>query len=84
MMQSSPAATSRDKPRPVEPIQYYSVELTPLEDGRVSVGIGATFCEAIDDDGYELVNIDVASGRADSIDHALAMIREAVVSTMQH
>jgi hypothetical protein len=84
MMQSSPAAPSRDPPRLVAPIQFYSVELTPLEDGHVSVGIGATLCQAVDDESYELVNMDVASARVDSIDQALAMIREAVVSTMQH
>ena len=49
---------------------------------QVAVGIGATICEAIDDEDFELVNMDVASARVASIDQALAVIRDAVISTM--
>jgi hypothetical protein len=56
--------------------------LTPLADGHVAVGVGATVCEATDDTEFELVHMDVASERVASIDHALAVIRAAVVSTM--
>jgi hypothetical protein len=81
MMQSSLLATSRGELRP-PPIQFYSVEIMPLADGRMSVGVGATFCETVDDDDFELVNMDVASARVDTIDEALAVIREAVASTI--
>jgi hypothetical protein len=79
-MQTNPSATDRG-PSPPPPIQFYSIELTPLADGHVAVGIGATFCEAADDE-FELVHMDVANQRVASIDHALAVIRDAVVSTM--
>jgi hypothetical protein len=58
------------------------VELTPLAGGRVAVGIAATLCEAVGDDDFELVNMDVASARVDTIDQALAVVRDAVVSTL--
>jgi hypothetical protein len=81
MIQSSTSAIDRGLPPPGPPIQFYSIELTPLADGHVAVGIGATFCEAADDD-FELVHMDVANERVDTIDQALAVIREAVVTTM--
>jgi hypothetical protein len=80
-MQPNPAATSSGQPRP-PPIQFYAVEITPLADGRVFVGVGATICEPVDDADFELVNMDVASARVDTIDQVLAVIREAVVLTM--
>jgi hypothetical protein len=80
-MQTSPAAAS-GKPPPLPPIQFYSVELTPLEGGRLAVGVGATICESVDDAEFELVHMDVASQRVDTIDQALAVIRDAVTSTM--
>jgi hypothetical protein len=46
-----------------------------------AAGIGATFCEAADDE-FELVHMDVANERVDTIDQALGVIREAVVTTM--
>ena len=82
MMQPNSAATIRGQPRHVPPIQFYAVEITPLADGRVFVGVGATICETVDDDDFELVNMDVASARVDTIDEVLAVIREAVVTTM--
>jgi hypothetical protein len=57
------------------------VEITPLADGRVFIGVGATICETVDDDDFELVHMDVAAARVDTIDQVLAVIREAVVST---
>jgi hypothetical protein len=80
-MQTNLAGPSPGQPRP-PPIQFYAVEITPLADGCVFVGVGATICEPVDDDGFELVNMDVASARVDTIDQALAVIREAVASTM--
>jgi hypothetical protein len=80
MMQPSAVAPSPASRSP--PIQFYSVEIMPLADGRMSVGVGATICETVDDDDFELVNMDVASARVDTIDQALALIREAVASTL--
>jgi hypothetical protein len=80
MMQASPAPPSPASRPPA--IQFYSVEISPLADGRMSAGIGATICETVDDDDLELVNMDVAFARVDTIDEALAVIRQAVASTM--
>ena len=80
-MQQSLAGSSGGEPRP-PPIQFYAVEITPLADGRVFVGVGATICETVDDDDFELVNMEVASARVDTIDQVLAVIRDAVTSTM--
>jgi hypothetical protein len=79
MMEPSPAAPSAAS-RP--PIQFYSVQLMPLSDGRMSVGVGATLCETVDEADFELVNMDLASERVDTIEAALTVIRLAVASTM--
>ena len=55
-------------------IQYYSIELAPMADGRLYVGVTATICEH---EG-ELDCMDMGSGRVDSIDKALMVIREAI------
>jgi hypothetical protein len=81
-MMQTPATTNPASRPP--PIQFYSVEIMPLADGRMSVGVGATICETVDDDDFELVNMDVASARVDTIDEALAVIRQAVASTMRN
>jgi hypothetical protein len=57
-------------------IQFFSIELTPLYDGRLSVGVMATLCE---DDG-ELDGMDLGSHRVGSLDEALAVIRDAVAA----
>jgi hypothetical protein len=66
MMEPSPAAINRGVPRPLAPIQFYSVEIMLI-------------CETVD---FELVNMDVAYARVDAIDKALAVIRRVVASTM--
>jgi hypothetical protein len=80
-MQTNLSANSRAQSRH-PPIQFYAVEITPLADGRVFVGVGATICEEVDDADFELVNMEMASERVDTIDQALAVIRDAVVSSM--
>ena len=57
-------------------IQFYSIELSPMADGRLYVGVTATVCEH---EG-ELDSMDMGSGRVDSIDKALLLIREAIAS----
>ena len=84
MMQSNHAVAGSGLPPHVPPIQFYSIELTPLEGGRLSVGIGATICEDHGDAEFELVHMDVAHERVASIDQALVVIREAVVTTLSN
>ncbi len=55
-------------------IQFYSIDLTPMADGRLYVGVTATICER---EG-ELDSMELASDRVDSIDKALNIIREAI------
>jgi hypothetical protein len=55
-------------------VQFYSIELSRLADGSVSLGITATLSE---DDG-DLTGIEVASERVDSLADALAIIESAV------
>jgi len=78
MLQSSPAAISSGPPPPIPQIQFYSVEIMPLADGRISVGMSATVCESVHEDDFELVNMEVASARVGTIDEALAVIRNAM------
>lgn len=68
-------AASRLSPNP-SIIQFFSIELTPTADGRMSVGVMATICER---EG-ELENMDVASERVATLDEALAVIRDAITS----
>lgn len=57
-------------------IQFFEIQLSPIADGRLAVGIIATICE---NEG-ELEGMDLGSHRVDSIDDALAVIRRAVES----
>jgi len=57
-------------------IQFYSIELSPMADGRLYVGVTATVCEH---EG-ELDRMEMGSGHVDSIDNALKLIREACAS----
>jgi hypothetical protein len=57
-------------------IQFYSIELAPMADGRLYVGVTATVCEH---EG-ELDSMEMGSGRVDSLDKALMVIREAIAS----
>lgn len=57
-------------------IQFYSIELSPTADGRLYVGVTATVCER---EG-ELECMEMGSGRVDSLDKALLLIREACAS----
>jgi len=77
MLLPSLDAADHGRPPNFPPIQFYSVEITPLADGRMSVGMSATICEPIREDDFELVSMDMASTRVDTIDQALAVIREA-------
>jgi hypothetical protein len=78
MLQSSHAAPSRGRPPPIAQIQFYSVQIMPLANGHLSVGMSATVCEVIRDDDFELVYMDVASARVETVEEALAVIRDAM------
>ena len=80
MLQTSPDVPERGRLPPSSQIQFYSVEIMPLADGRIAVGICATICEPLHDDDFELVNMDVASARVESIDDVFTVIRQAVAS----
>jgi hypothetical protein len=77
MLETNAEAADHGRPPEFSPIQFYSVEITPLADGRMSVGMSATICEPIHDGDFELVGMDLASTRVDTIEQALAVIREA-------
>lgn len=55
-------------------VQFYSIELSRLADGGVSLGITAMLCE---DEG-NLSGMEVASERAADMAEALALIESAV------
>jgi hypothetical protein len=78
MLQASLDAADHGRPPNFPAIQFYSVEITPLAGGQMSVGMSATICEPVDEGDFELVNMDMASTRVDTIDQALAVIREAL------
>ena len=70
------AGTARPLTNLASIIQFYSIELSPMADGRLYVGVTATVCER---EG-ELECMEMGSGRVDSIDKALMLIREACAS----
>jgi hypothetical protein len=55
-------------------VQFYSIELAPLEGGGVFVGIGATLSEG---DG-DLSNMEIVSQRVKALDEALRLITQTV------
>jgi hypothetical protein len=77
MLQSHVSAADHGRPPSVSPIQFCSVEIAPLADGRISIGMTATMCESAADGDFELVSMDMAAARVESIDQALAVIRDA-------
>jgi hypothetical protein len=79
-MQPGLSAAKQSPPLTLQPIQFYSVEITPLADGRMAVGMSATTCEEIHDGDFELVSTDLASVRAHTIEEVLAVIREALTA----
>ncbi len=76
MTMASPAATSSPGDLSRLPIQFYSIELMPLFDGRLSVGVMATLCE---DEG-QFEGMDLGSHRVGTLDEALAVIRNAIAA----
>jgi hypothetical protein len=60
-------------------IQFFTIEITPLVDGNLFVGIAATLCER---DG-ELSNIEIATQRVERFDEALRLIAETTIPAMR-
>lgn len=55
-------------------IQFYSIELSPTNDGRLYVAVTATLCEC---EG-ELSHMEMGTGRVETLDQALIVIHKAV------
>jgi len=67
-------ATGAKAPAPL-PLQYVSIELMPIVGGRFSVAMQATL---LDEQQLEFVGQDIAHERVDTIEQALAVIRQNV------
>ena len=77
MLQPHRAAEAVARPADLKSIiQFYSIELSPMADGRFYVGVTATVCEH---EG-ELDSMEMGSDRVETIDKALMVIREAIAS----
>jgi hypothetical protein len=59
------------------PIQYISAEITPLIGGQFSVVMQATL---LDEEELQFIGQDLANARVDTLDEALAVIRENVAA----
>ena len=59
------------------PIQYVTAEITPLIGGQFSVVMQATL---LDEQELEFVGQDLANAHVDSLDEALAIIRQNVAA----
>ena len=57
------------------PLQFVSIEIMPVGGGRLSVVMQATL---LDEEALELVGQDLAYERVDTIEQALAVIRQNV------
>jgi hypothetical protein len=59
-------------------IEFYTVELARLVDGKLSVSITGT---TVDEEEPQLLNQEIASRCVPNLDNALAVIKEAVERT---
>lgn len=57
------------------PLQFVSIEIMPIADGKISVAMQATL---LDEDAFEFVGQDLAHERVDTFDQVLAVIRNTV------
>ena len=77
-MQTNQAAANSGRLPNLPPIEFFSVHLSPLADGRVFVGVDATVCGPIEGEDFELISVEMARRHVGSYEDALAVIREAV------
>jgi len=59
-------------------VQFYTIELTQLTDGTFHVSLTAT---TVDEEEPQLLCQEIVSERVDSIDDALAVIKQGVSGT---
>lgn len=71
----SRASAAPTPPHPSVAIEFYTVELARLEDGRIYVGLTAT---SFDDLEPQLLDQEIATERVATIDDALALVRANV------
>ena len=57
------------------PIQFVNIEITPLIGGQYAVAMQATF---LDEEQLEFIGQDLANEHVDTLDEALAIIRQNV------
>jgi hypothetical protein len=72
-LESSPGA---QLPAPL-PLQYVSIEIMPIVGGKFSVAMQATL---LDEAQLEFVGQELANAHVDTIDQALAVIRQNVAA----
>jgi hypothetical protein len=59
----------------IHSVEFFRIELAPLEDGQVFVSLTAT---TVDDEEPQLLDQEIACGRVATIDDVLALIRAHV------
>jgi hypothetical protein len=59
-------------------IEYYTIELARLADGKLSVSITGT---TVDEEEPQLLNQEIASQNVPTLDEALVLIKEGVLRT---
>lgn len=59
-------------------VEFYTIELAQLADGTLHVSLTAT---SVDEEEPQLLCQEIATARVNSIDDALAVIKEGVIST---
>lgn len=59
------------------PLQFVNIEIMPVIDGKISVMMQATL---LDEEALEFVAQDLAHERVDTLDQALAVIRNSVAA----
>jgi hypothetical protein len=59
------------------PIQFVNIEITPLLGGQFSVAMQATL---LDEEELEFIGQDLAHAHVDTLDEALAVIRQNVAA----
>jgi len=69
--------SGRSTAPPIVPIQFVNIEITPLASGKYSVVMQAT---RLDEEELEFVGQDLTHQHVETLDDALAIIRENVVS----
>jgi hypothetical protein len=66
-------------PSVIKSVEFFSIELAPLVDGRVYVSMTAT---TVDDQEPQLLTQEIARDTVATIDEALAVVRKGLTSPM--